>query len=61
MNELTKSVENPYNKGTPIRCECGAVVAFRKGSINIHGGEVLVKCRKCKRIVNIAERAESVK
>ena len=57
---LTGKQDIEYNKGVPIKCKCGAVIAFRKGDIKIDG-DVLVKCRRCKRIVNIKERAESIK
>lgn len=33
----------------PIKCECGRVVAFMKD------GKIYVKCKTCKRIVQIIE------
>lgn len=56
MNEhLTSSQPITYNKGRPIRCHCGHVVAMKDES-----GNITVKCRKCKRIL-IVVRAESLK
>ena len=52
LTEIPKTV---YNKGKPIKCDCGGVIAFRNDT-----GDITVKCRKCKRII-IVIRAESLK
>lgn len=52
---LTYKDKITYNKGRPIRCHCGHVVAMKDES-----GNITVKCRKCKRIL-IVVRAESLK
>ena len=54
---MTDSREKAYNECTPVRCDCGKVVAF------IEDGVIKIKCRKCKRIVQVIQlkdiRAES--
>lgn len=47
MNELTKALKNPYNKGDPKKCECGRVVAFRKDN------KIYVKCKECRKWIAI--------
>ena len=42
-----------YNKGDPVKCECGKVIAFKKD------GDIYIKCKKCKRIILVI-RAESL-
>ena len=37
------------HKDTPIRCECGRVVAY------IRDGKIYVKCKSCKREVEISK------
>lgn len=51
---MTSDNKTKYNKGSPIRCECGKVVAFRKE------GQIYIKCKGCKRIVAVI-RAESLR
>ena len=42
---MTKEKE----KGTPIRCECGKLIAIRRN------GKLYIRCRGCKREVEIKE------
>ena len=48
---LTGQENIEYNKGTPIRCDCGKLIGY------LRDGEIYVLCRGCKHEVNI--RAES--
>lgn len=56
---MTNSEKESYNNniGTPVRCDCGRMVAF------IEDGVIKIKCKKCKRIVSVIQtkdiRAES--
>lgn len=42
---LTKLNKNSYNKGDPIKCDCGQIIAYRKN------GKLVLYCKKCKRQV----------
>lgn len=48
---LTITEQITYNKGKPIRCECGKLIGYMRN------GEIYIMCRGCKHEVNI--RAES--
>ena len=39
-----------HNKGTPVTCECGKLIAFERN------GKVYVKCRRCKREIEVHAR-----
>lgn len=51
---LTDNENIKYNKGDPIRCDCGKVIAFKKD------GNIIIKCKHCKRQIAVF-RAESLK
>lgn len=40
---LTKDKMAKYNKGKPVRCECGWIVAYERD------GVLYLYCKKCKR------------
>lgn len=40
---MTKNKENAYNKGEPVRCECGYLIAYKKDD------KIMLYCKKCKR------------
>ena len=50
---MTETKEITYNKGMPIRCECGKVIGMLKD------GKIYIKCRGCNHQVDIVKRAES--
>lgn len=41
--ELTNNRINKYNKGSPVHCDCGQVIAYMKN------GKLMLYCKKCKR------------
>lgn len=43
------------NKGTPIRCECGKLIAYMRR------GKVFIKCKGCKREVEIPVQSQEPK
>ena len=48
MNKgLTNEDKKRYNKGSPTKCDCGRVIAYRKE------GKIYVKCRDCKKWIAI--------
>lgn len=44
---LTNSENVRYNKGSPIRCDCGRVIAF------MQDGKLHVKCQDCKKWIAV--------
>ena len=56
---MTEQDKLKYNKGVPIKCKCGAVMAYAEGNPKVVSGIIAIKCRKCKQI-NIIRRAESI-
>lgn len=50
--ELTDSKNIGYNKGSPFRCECHRVIAFKKD------GKIYVKCQDCKKWVAVLAISE---
>ena len=40
---LTQDKDVGYNKGNPIRCECGKIIAYLKD------GKIVLYCKQCKR------------
>jgi len=50
---LTDSGKTTYNKGKPIRCGCGCVIAYKKNDI------LMLYCKKCKRQIPYIVRARA--
>ena len=50
---MTNKDDVKYNKGVPVKCECGKTIGF------IKNGKLYIKCRGCNRQVDINERAKS--
>lgn len=46
---MTNDEKLSYNKGKPIKCDCGKVLAFKKD------GYIYIKCKGCNRIVAIVK------
>lgn len=44
---MTDSKETKYNKGSPVKCECGQIIAYKKD------GKLILYCKKCKRQIPI--------
>ena len=40
---MTEHSETVYNKGKPVKCDCGQIIAYRKD------GKLMLYCKKCKR------------
>ena len=40
---LTKNNNMKYNKGKPVKCTCGQLIAYKKD------GKLMLYCKKCKR------------
>lgn len=40
---MTVNNRNGYNKGSPVRCDCGQIIAYKKD------GKLMLYCKKCKR------------
>ena len=41
-NRLTRNKKNSYNRGIPVRCDCGQIIAFKKN------GQLMLYCKHCK-------------
>ena len=46
-SELTEYTPQKYNKGDPVRCECGKIIAYKKD------GKLMLYCKQCKRQIPI--------
>lgn len=51
---LTGGNKNKYNKGKPVRCDCGQLIAYYKN------GNLMIYCKKCKKQIpfTISEEPE---
>lgn len=43
MTVYNKNGYNEDNRGSPVKCECGQIVAYKKN------GKLMVYCKRCKR------------
>ena len=48
-------MDKQNNRGTPIRCECGKLIAFYRQ------GKVYIKCKGCKREIEIRVESQEPK
>ena len=47
IGKLTGKGADNYNKGSPVRCECGKIIAYRRD------GKIYLYCKQCKRQIPI--------
>lgn len=40
---LTNRVKNGYNRGKPVKCDCGQIIAYMKN------GKLMLYCKHCKK------------
>ena len=51
-------MDEKLNKGTPVNCDCGKLIAFERN------GKIFVQCKRCKREIEVARlepRTQEVK
>ncbi len=49
---MTGNMKKGYNKGSPIKCDCGKIIAYVKN------GKLFLYCKNCKRQIPIMIRIE---
>ena len=49
---LTYKEQIKYNKGEPIKCECGKRIGY------ILNGKIYIFCRSCKKEINVSAKSQ---